>query len=420
MNAPRSLLRMTLISALGGVFEFYDFVIFAVFAPQIGAAFFPPEAGESAQTLEAFLVFAVGYLARPIGGLLWAHVADRRGRAYVFSHTVLGMAAATLSIALLPGYATIGVAAPVLLVLLRLLQGMTLGGELPASLCWLAEHAGERRSGVATATLMAGVNSGMLLGQLVAAAITLALGEVAAFAWGWRIAFVLGSSVGVTAWFVRRHVGETAEFERLRARGVERVPLRTLLRTEPGNAVRAAALCAVHAWVVATLYLAFPAFLHQHGELSLASAERIALACAALGSVLFPCAGWLADRVGAARVCRTLLVLLAVAAVPAYLWFPSHGVLPLALLGAIGGLFIGAYLALLPRLFSPAVRSSGLALGYDGAFAIVGGLGPFAMLWLAGKHGPVAVGLALAAISALAMLAVPREPVERTAEPMPE
>ena len=198
------------------------------------------------------------------------------------------------------------------------------------------------------------------------------------------------------------------------------MPLRTLLRTEPGNAVRAAALCAVHAWVVATLYLAFPAFLHQYGALSLASAERIALACAALGSVLFPCAGWLADRIGAARVCRALLVLLALAAVPGYLWFPSHGVLPLALLGGIGGLFIGAYLALLPRLFSPAVRSSGLALGYDGAFAIVGGLGPFAMLWLAGKHGPVAVGIALAAISALAVLALPRERVERAAGPMPE
>lgn len=420
MNAPRSLLRTTLISALGGVFEFYDFVIFAVFAPQLGAAFFPPEAGESAQTLEAFLVFAVGYLARPIGGLLWAHLADRRGRAYVFSHTVLGMAAATFAIALLPGYATLGVAAPVLLVLLRLLQGMTLGGELPASLCWLAEHAGERRCGIATATLMAGVNSGMLLGQLVAAAITLALGEEAAFAWGWRIAFALGSGVGVTAWFVRRHVGETAEFERLRARGVERVPLRTLLRTERGNALRAAALCAVHAWVVATLYLALPAFLHQHGGLSLASAERIALACAALGSLLFPCAGWLADRIGAARTCRMLLTVLALAAVPGYLLFPSHGVLPLVVLGALGGLFIGAYLALLPKLFSPAVRSSGLALGYDGAFAIVGGLGPFAMLWLAEKHGPVAVGGALAAISVLAVLALPPQRVEPTAGRMPE
>ena len=110
MNAP--LWRTTFISALGGVFEFYDFVIFAVFAPQIGAAFFPTDS-EASSTLKAFAIFAVGYFARPIGGIVWAHVADRRGRAYVFSHTVLGMAATTLIIGLLPGYATLGIAAPI-------------------------------------------------------------------------------------------------------------------------------------------------------------------------------------------------------------------------------------------------------------------------------------------------------------------
>lgn len=407
-DAAQPLMRTTLISALGGVFEFYDFVIFAVFAPQIGAAFFPPEAGESAQTLKAFLVFAVGYLARPIGGMLWAHVADRRGRAYVFSHTVLGMAAATLSIALLPGYATIGDAAPVLLVLLRLLQGMTLGGELPASLCWLSEHAGTRRSGIATASLMAGVNSGMLLGQSVAAAITAALGAEAAFAWGWRIAFALGSSVGVIAWLVRRHAGETAAFAQLMERGVERVPLRTLLRTEAGSAARAAAMCAVHAWVVATLYLALPSFLATHGAIPMQEAERVSLVCASCGSFLYVLAGWLADRHGATKVCRAVLGLIAIAAVPGYLMFPSHGVLPLAVLGGLGGLFIGAYLSILPTMFSPGVRSSGLALGYDGAFAVVGGLGPFVMTWLAKEHGPEAVGAALAALALIAIVALPR------------
>ena len=405
------LLRTTLISALGGVFEFYDFVIFAVFATQIGAAFFPPEAGESAQTLKAFLVFAVGYLARPIGGMLWAHVADRRGRAYVFSHTVLGMAAATISIALLPGYATIGAAAPVLLVLLRLLQGMTLGGELPASLCWLAEHAGTRRSGIATATLMAGVNSGMLLGQVVSTTITAVLGAEAAFAWGWRIAFVLGSSVGVIAWFVRRHAGETAAFAQLRLRGVERVPLRTLMRTEAGNAARAAAMCSVHAWVVATLYLALPSFLNKHGGMAMPEAERVSLLCASCGSFLYIVAGWLADRHGAVRVCRAVLAAIAIAAVPCYWLFPSFGVWPLAALGGLGGLFIGAYLCVLPAMFSPGVRSSGLALGYDGSFAIVGGLGPFFMTWLANEQGILSVGLALATLSVVAVLALPKNQV---------
>lgn len=120
--------RTTAISALGGIFEFYDFVIFAIFAPQIGAAFFPTETAPSTATLKTFAIFAVGYFARPFGGILWAHIADRRGRAFVFSHTVLGMATTTLLIGLLPGYATLGFAAPVLLVVLRLVQGMALGG----------------------------------------------------------------------------------------------------------------------------------------------------------------------------------------------------------------------------------------------------------------------------------------------------
>jgi MFS family permease len=408
---PKPLLRTTLISALGGVFEFYDFVLFAVFAPQIGATFFPAEAGPTAQTLRAFAVFAVGYFARPFGGILWAHVADRRGRAYVFSHTVLGMAASTLLIALLPGHATLGAAAPWLLVLLRLLQGMALGGEIPASLCWLVEHAGERRAALAAATLMAGVNSGMLLGQTVAAALTAWLGADAVAAWGWRLAFAFGSVVGVTAWFVRRHVGETTAFAELQRRGaIERLPARALLQRTPGAVLRAAALCAVHAWVVAALYLALPSFLVAACAMPLTAAEAVALASASAGSLLYVLAGWLGDRGSPTRVARAALVLLLALAVPCYALAPSLGWWPLALLGGVGGVFIGAYLALLPGLFAASVRTSGLALGYDGAFALVGGAGPVTMLWLADRVGPAAVGALTAVFAALALLALRRAP----------
>jgi len=408
---PRPLLRTTVVSALGGVFEFYDFVLFAVFAPQIGATFFPAAAGDTGQTLRAFAVFAVGYFARPFGGVLWAHVADRRGRAYVFSHTVLGMAATTLLIALLPGHATLGAAAPWLLVLLRLLQGMALGGEIQASLCWLVEHAGERRAALAAATLMAGVNSGMLLGQSIAALLTSLLGEAAVAAWGWRLAFAFGSVVGAVAWFVRRHVGETAAFEALRARGgLERLPLRALLRQAPGQVARAAALCAVHAWIVAALYLALPSFLRTACGMDLPAAERLALVSASCGSLLYLLAGWLGDRTSPAAVARGALVALALLAVPGYALAPTAGWWPLVALGAIGGVFIGAYLALLPRLFATPVRASGLALGYDGAFALVGGAGPVVMLGLHELLGPAAVGGLTAAIAGVALLALRRLP----------
>lgn len=404
-DVSTSLLRTTAISALGGVFEFYDFVIFAVFAPHIGATFFPSETGSAGATLKAFAVFAVGYLARPIGGILWAHVGDRRGRAYVFSHTVLGMAASTLLIGLLPGYAMLGLAAPVLLVALRLLQGMALGGEIPSSLCWLSEHAGQRRSGLVTATLLAGVNSGMLLGQGVALVIERAFGSEQALDWAWRLAFLFGSLVGVVAYFVRRHVGETAEFTQLHQNGcVERLPLKTLLREAPRQVVAGWCMCALHAWIVAALYLALPSYLERVLKIPLGRAEAIALVSAGMGSALYICAGWLGDMFGARRVCVVLCVAVMLAAIPGYALMERVGPGAGVALGALAGSFIGAYLGLLPGMFAPAVRVSGLAVAYDGAFAVVGGLGPLVMLSSADRFGWWGPAVLLVVAAAVALL----------------
>ena len=398
MNAP--LWRTTFISALGGVFEFYDFIIFAVFAPQIGAAFFPTDS-EASSTLIAFAILAVGYFARPFGGILWAHVADRRGRAYVFSHTVLGMAATTCLIGLLPGYATLGIAAPILLVVLRLVQGMALGGEIPSSLCWLSEHAGQRRVGLVTAILLAGVNSGLLLGQTVALIISSIFGHEHAMTWAWRLAFFFGSCVGVFAYFVRRHVGETAEFEILKSSGqVDALPLRTLLTKSPRALVSGLLMCSVHSWIVAALYLALPSFLIRTCNTPQSTADFIALVSAGCGSVIYVFSGWIADKVGARIFCAWALLAVFVCALPAYASVETSGATWLVALGALGGTFIGAYLGLLPRLFASPVRVSGIAVSYDSAAAVVGGSGPFVMLLVADKFGALGVGALFMLITA--------------------
>lgn len=398
------MLRTAAIAALGGVFEFYDFVIFAVFARQIGAAFFPTEAGEQVRTLQAFAVFAVGYFARPFGGLLWAHLADRRGRAAVFSHTVVAMAACTLLIALLPGYATLGMTAPVLLVLLRLAQGMALGGELPASICWLGEHAGAGRAGIGMAMLLAGVNSGLLLGQGVSLGLESIFGAEAHAAWAWRLAFVFGSGVGLVGWLVRRHVGETRAFMRMREQGAtERLPMLALIRAHPLPALAGFLMCSMHAWLVAALYLTVANLLQQRFAMPFAAAERVGLAASCLGSVAYLFSGWLGDRVGARRVATLALALVALAAWPAYRSVTAEFTAPLVMLGALSGLFVGAYLPLLPPLFPPAVRVSGLAASYDLAAAVVGGTGPFLMLWLDRAAGLPAVAGAMAGFAVLAL-----------------
>ena len=388
--------KTTAISALGGIFEFYDFVIFAIFAPQIGAAFFPTETAPSTATLKTFAIFAVGYFARPFGGILWAHIADRRGRAFVFSHTVLGMATTTLLIGLLPGYATLGFAAPVLLVVLRLVQGMALGGEIPASLCWLSEHAGPRRTGLVTAILLAGVNSGLLLGQTVALIIETVFGSEHAMTWAWRLAFVFGSCIGVFAYFMRRHVHETDAFTSLRNSGkIDLFPLRTLLRNSPRAVIAGFLMCSVHAWIVAALYLALPTFLVNNCGMTQSHADATALISSAIASVIYVISGWLADRYGAKKLCALAASIVAILALPAYGSVMDVGVAPLIALGAVGGIFIGAYLGLLPQLFSPSIRVSGIAVSYDGASAIVGGTGPFLMLLIADRFGPYGVGALL-------------------------
>ncbi|MSR33485.1 MAG: MFS transporter [Phycisphaerales bacterium] len=384
--------RTTFISALGGIFEFYDFVIFALFAPQIGAAFFPQESSASA-TLKAFAIFAVGYFARPLGGILWAHIADRRGRAYVFSHTVLGMAATTFIIGILPGYATLGIAAPILLVVLRLVQGMALGGEIPSSLCWLSEHAGRRRAGLVTAILLAGVNSGLLLGQTVALIISSVFGDEHVMNWAWRLAFFFGSCIGVLAYFVRRHVGESKEFEKLQSSGqVDPLPLRTLMRKSPRALVSGFLMCSLHAWVVATLYLALPSFLMLACKTTQSHADFIALVSAGCGSLIYVFSGWIADNVSARRFCAWALLAMFVCALPAYASVETSGATWLVALGALSGAFIGAYLGLLPRLFASPVRVSGIAVSYDCAAALIGGSGPFVMFLVAENFGALGVG----------------------------
>ncbi len=410
MSKP--LWRTTCISALGGVFEFYDFVIFAVFAPHIGAAFFPAESSASA-TLKAFAVFAVGYFARPLGGIIWAHVADRRGRGYVFSHTVLGMAATTCMIGLLPGYAMIGISAPILLVVLRLLQSMALGGEIPSSLCWLSEHAGRRRAGLVTAILLAGVNSGLLLGQTVALIISSIFGEENAMAWAWRLAFFFGGCVGVFAYFVRRHVGETPDFEKLQSSGkIDALPLRTLLRESPRALLSGFLMCSMHAWIVAALYLALPSFLIRVCDTKQSHAEFIALVSAGCGSVIYILSGWIADKVGARKFCAWALLAMFVCALPAYASVETSGATWLVGLGAISGAFIGAYLGLLPRLFASPVRVSGIAIAYDGAAALVGGSGPFVMLLVVDNFNALGVGALFMVLTAGGMIGLALMPRE--------
>ena len=210
-------IRTLALAALGGALEFYDFVVFVFFAIPLGHLFFPPDTAAWLAQLQVFGIFAAGYLARPLGGIVMAHYGDTLGRKKMFTLSVLLMAVPTLGIGLLPVYAQIGMLAPLLLLLLRVVQGVAVGGEVPGAWVFVAEHVPVQRIGFACASLTSGPTVGILLGSL-AAAIHRELTPAAVLDYGWRLPFLVGGVFGLFAIWLRRWLSETPVFEAMHAR----------------------------------------------------------------------------------------------------------------------------------------------------------------------------------------------------------
>jgi MHS family proline/betaine transporter-like MFS transporter len=205
--------RVVAAGMIGNVLEWYDFAIYGYFATSIGRHFFPHE-DPLAQLLSAFGVFAVGYMMRPVGGVIIGHIGDRFGRRAALTFSVAAMAIPTFLIGLLPSYATLGLFAPIALTLLRMAQGLSVGGEYTSSMVFLVEHAPHGRRGLMGALISCGACGGILLGSAVGATFAATLSPVALEEWGWRIPFLLGLLVGIAGYLLRRHVQETVPTER--------------------------------------------------------------------------------------------------------------------------------------------------------------------------------------------------------------
>ena len=205
--------RVVAAGMIGNVLEWYDFAIYGYFATAIGSHFFPHQ-DPVAQLLSAFGVFAVGYMMRPVGGVIIGHIGDRFGRRAALTFSVAAMAIPTFLIGLLPSYATLGLFAPIALTLLRMVQGLSVGGEYTSSMVFLVEHAPHGRRGLMGALISCGACGGILLGSAVGATFAATMSTAALEEWGWRIPFLLGLLVGIAGYLLRRHVQETVPTER--------------------------------------------------------------------------------------------------------------------------------------------------------------------------------------------------------------
>ena len=365
--------RVIAAGTIGNALEWYDFAIYGYFAVQIGRYFFPHH-DPVAQLLSVFGVFAIGYLMRPIGGVLVGHIGDRFGRRTALIFSVIAMAIPTFLMGLLPGYQTIGVLAPIGLTLLRVVQGLSVGGEYPSSMVFLVEHAPEGRRGLMGALVAASCAIGTLLGSAVGAAFAASMSTATLDAWGWRIPFLLGLVVGIAGYILRRHVLETGVAEkRMRAPIVETLH-------DHGRVVAAFAGLSVFSSV--TFYIGFVymvSWLQIADGIPPSRALEINTFSMVVSLPVLIAAGWLSDRVGRKPLCSSRAWAGHRCLAP--FWLLNHPSELLAQLGQLGlvvlmGLYYGALPATLVEAAPPTVRCTTVALGYNLCLGLFGGLSP--------------------------------------------
>jgi MFS family permease len=408
----KGLLKTLVLASAGGILEFYDFIAFIFFADAIGKSFFPPDVPDWVTQLRTLAIFGVGYLARPLGGIIMAHFGDRYGRKRTFLVSVFLMAVPTFLIGCLPVYADVGYAAPIMLLLLRILQGAAIGGEVPGAWVFVAEHASGARTGFACGLLASGLVGGILLGSIVSTTIRTIYPPAEIVAFAWRIPFILGGILGLVAVYLRRWLQETPVFQAIQARrrSERSLPVAIVLKTHLKAVFLSAALTCTLAAVVTVVILMAPALIQRlYGVSAIVTSYATDIATVGL-AISVTVSGILVDRFGTRRVAAILFPAMIVAA---YALFSRAAASPpwLLTLSLFAGL-AGGLLAVVPvvmvRGFPPSVRFTGVSFSYNVAYALAGGLTPIIVqAWsLKDRFGPAhyvaictAIGLAAALIN---------------------
>ncbi|MEO1225771.1 MAG: MFS transporter [Pseudomonadota bacterium] len=400
-------------AGLGNVLEWYDFGCYGFFAVIIGNQFFPSD-DPFTSLLAAFGAFAAGYLARPIGAVVLGHIGDRLGRMRALTLVISVMGGATIAIGLLPGYATIGVAAPILLVALRVLQGFAVAGEYSTSTVFLIEHAPPNRRAYVSSWSTFGQFSGLILGSGVGALVSTILGQEAVNDWGWRVPFILSIIITALGFYYRRGMADAPIQEE--AEGAEaRSPVVVAVKTEWRSMLVYFCMIVMTGvgWFVAYVYAVNDLTAHMH----VSTAKALDINTVALFAILVvtPFAGLAADRFGRKPLAIIAAVGTGVLALP--LWWLIHhentgyiliGQLTFAVLFAVGW---AVYAVIMVETLAPRVRCTVISIGNGLAYGIFGGLTPLIATYLVERTGndyaPVYLLIVMAAVSFVAILLVP-------------
>jgi MHS family proline/betaine transporter-like MFS transporter len=400
---------------IGNVLEWYDFGVYGYLVPTISALFFP-SGDPTVSLLLTFAVFGVGFVMRPVGSIVFGIYGDRYGRRKALSAVVFVMALATFTIGLLPTYTQVGIAAPILLVVVRLFQGLSTGGEFGGSSAYIVEYAPQHRRGFFGSFQLVGVASGFLLGSLTAALLNSVLSQVDRLAWGWRLPFLFGITVGLVGVYMRWRISDTPKFTEIEEQGaIAKAPLADALLRHPRETLLAftSTLYNTVAYYIALIYM--NSYIVSVGKLPQGTVLWIITGSLAVMIVLLPGLGALSDRVGRRPLligsCAAYIVL----GYPFFL-MASSGNLALTVFGMLLMMvcyapYAATCASFLTEIIPTRVRYTSMSVGYNCAVAIFGGFAPFIATWLVRETGsPYAPAVYLIASAIITGVVVLRTP----------
>ena len=402
----KNLTKLVVATSLGNALEWFDISVYAYFAAYLSKAFFPTK-DPTTSLLLTFGSFALTFLARPIGGVLLGTYADRYGRKASLLLSIMMMTCGTSAVALMPSFEQIGVLAPLLVILARLVQGFSAGGEFGSSTAFLVEHMPGRRGFVAS-WQFASQGMSSLLGAGFGALLTSTLSSEALQSWGWRIPFLFGALIGPVGLYIRNRIDDAT------APPAEKhdTPIRNVLVTQKFRVLLGVGAIAT-ATSVNYLIIYMPTYVVKALHLSPTVGYLAAFAAGIASITLNPVAGWLSDRVGRTIYLIIMCTVLLLAIFPVFLLLASKPggiviVLTVLLLGSLKALYLGAVAALMSELFPPSTRATGLGLSYNIGVTAFGGSGPAIVTWLGtfAAIGDLAPGYFLTAVCLFSLWAL--------------
>ena len=396
--------KVILAGLIGNVMEWFDFAVYGYFASIIGTHFFPSE-NPSVSLIAAFGAFAAGFLVRPLGGLLFGRIGDLVGRKRAMVLSVMAMAIPTVMIGLMPTYQDIGIAAPIMIVLLRIIQGLSVGGEYTSSLIFLAEHAKPGHRARTAFWGMWGATSGILLGSAIGGLVTGILTDEQLLNWGWRIPFMFGGLVALTGYLIRRGIHAPIP------EGASESPVKDTFGRYRWDVVKVAML---NIGFGASFYAAFVysvTYIKGIDKLPKSVALDLNSLSMALLLLLIPITSWLSDRVGRRPLMIMGFVILTFGSIP--LFHLLHSTEPVTIfMGEFGFVFAialitGGLVAANVELIPKAIRCTGLAFAYNVSIGFFGGTTPMISAWLiSATSNPIAPAYWVTGTCAISLLTV--------------